>query len=180
MNTLTVNRNTLPVVEAELHLPYTHGARLMYLRVSAVDDREGFELTLGEIELPLLKDIQSLDGQRLHVRLDGEAYHDDTLGTDVIGMMNNDLSEWSCGMEGVSDGELKIDFHHLEGDMYRCVAEFAWQYEEDDEPPEEEEIVFEDEEEDANDRESEEPEDVIGSADFLVRVDEIDPHAEID
>jgi len=177
-DTLTINGVTIPVVEAELHLPLIRGTRLMYLRIKGYKESRVIELTLGEIELPLLASVDGLDRQRVHVRMNGEAYDDDTLGSDIIAMLNNDSTEWTCNMEGVGDGELRMDFRRIEGRRYRCVMEFEWvyfEYEDDDDGNEidcdragyEEPVLCETER-------------ASGRAEFSTMIDEVNPLDERD
>lgn len=123
---MTVDGVPLLIATAELHLPYSDGVRLMYLRVEGRLAGDSFDLTLGEIELPLLRAIEELDGHRIHVRFTGRTFKDDTLATDITAMLENDISPWTCSWEAAKSGELLIDFKRIEGSTYRCRVDFWW------------------------------------------------------
>lgn len=120
---LTVNNMKYAVTEAELHLPSEEGLRMMYMSVRC-GPNTGF--ALWEYELALLANIEDLHAKRIHVTHTGEAYADDTLGTDIVGAhLYTDANV--CCVEGdvYVYGDILVDFKRVEGRKYRCHAELA-------------------------------------------------------
>jgi hypothetical protein len=155
---LTIHGQTYSVYKADLHLPILDGSRYLFLTtyVGPADDDLGF--ALWEVELPLLKRLDLLDGQRIHVRPGGEGYEDDTLGTDIIGM--REISRWGIGMNYGVYGDIQIDFRRIQGREYRCVVECSLS------------------DADLEDQAPSEHFEAIGRADFTVIADEVDPYAD--
>ena len=153
-----LNGVSYAISECELHFPLDAGSRMMYLGVCTDSDIGGFGL--WEVEVPLLKSLDELDGQRIHVKPDGECYDDDTMGADMIGAYaTSDLNYWGGANQSWCYGEILVDFKCLEGRKYRVYFECTLTDSDDD------------------------PEDLTpadykyrGSADFTVEVDENNPY----
>ena len=164
-NTLTLEWQTVPLKDFELHLPKVYNQRMLYLMVDSGCELGGF--ALWEISLDLLDDINALDGKRIHVKHDGECFEDDTLGTDIIGADGiTDLNYWNTYYHKEYDnfafGDIQVDFKLIENNKYSVHIEMTLTDNLEDGP------------------EDLEPEDFgfRGSADFIVDIDEDDPYAD--
>ena len=150
------------VEKAELHLPLLETQRYMYLSVDAESELGGF--FLWEIPLPLLSSLDNLDGQRIHIKPNGESFDDDTLGADIIAAYHStDMNYWHGypDEEDYSYGEILIDFQRIEGMKYHVCINMTLTDSEEvpaDLPPE----AF----------------NVIGKAEFDVTIDQNDPYSE--
>lgn len=152
-----LDEKVYPIEKAELHLVPYDNSFMMYLGVSTDGEAGGFGL--WEVELPLLKSIEELGSQRIHVKPDGECYDDDTLGTDMVGAYaTSDLNYWGGQNESYVYGEITVDFKRIEGWTFQIHIELTLtdsNKDTEDLPPE----AF-------NHR---------GSADFIVTADDKDP-----
>lgn len=146
------------IKESRCSLPIIGDLRMLYLRVVGETNRA----CLWDVELPLLESLEDLDGQRIHVRPDGECYDDDTLGTDMVGAYStSDLNFWDSTEDSLLYGDIRVDFNQIEGRTFRVRIEMTLSDSEDDPedlPPE----AF----------------DHVGKADFVVTVDEKNPYDE--
>lgn len=149
---LSVLGTIYPVTHAELHVPALYGTRLMYLRVSTEHDG-GFGI--WEVDLSRLEGLNELDGKRIHIRWEGDAFEDDTLGTDTTGVEDTtDLNYLQADGENYGYREVLVDFTRLQSHQYRVEARF---------------VLMSEDEDPAND--------VSAMAELLVEVDEQDPFA---
>ena len=164
-NTLTLEWQTVPLKDFELHLPKVYDQRILYLMVDSNSELGGF--ALWEITLDLLDDIDSLDGKRIHLKHDGECYDDDTLGTDIIGSNDiTDLNYWNTHYHEEYDnfayGDILVDFKLIENEKYYVHIEMTLTDNLEDGPEylELEDYGFR------------------GGADFVVNIDEEDPYSD--
>lgn len=116
--TLTIGGKTYPVLRAELHVPVTEDGRYMHLFVRGGPRRDMEGFALYDVGLPLLKSVDDLDGQRIHVRPDRDTYEDDSLGTDIISM--TELNYWQADGRNYAYGEIQVDFARIRERQYRC------------------------------------------------------------
>ena len=108
------------VKRAELHFPLMDETRYIFLCVY-LEPKGGF--AAWYIEVPLLAGLDALDGPRIHIRADGFAYPDDTLGTDCIGADNwTDMNYWSIEDATYNWGELQLDFRRLDEGRFRVIV----------------------------------------------------------
>ena len=128
---LKVFNDSYSITKAELHLPVIDDARMFYMGVYAKNG--GFHL--WEFEVTGLEKVDDLDGKRLHVHSNGEAFDDDSLGTDIIGAFDTtDLNYVSVQDSAYCYGEIHVDFARIDGLTYRCHVELKLT--ESDEDPE--------------------------------------------
>ncbi|MBW7905421.1 MAG: hypothetical protein LC135_02900 [Phycisphaerae bacterium] len=105
---VSVAGQSYPIVDKELHIPLRDGSRWIFLWVTIAPEG-GFGF--WNIELPLLGELSTLPGQRIHVRRDGSTFEDDSLGTDCVGMDTmTDLNCWKVGDQYYDWIEMLIDF----------------------------------------------------------------------
>ena len=157
-NILILDRTTRLIDKLQLHIPAAGGARVMYLLADSDSDIGGF--ALWDIELACLENLDDLYGKRIHIKPNGEAYPDDTLGTDILGAMT-DGNYWSTRSDHLDDysyGDILVDFKRIKGRQYHVHVE----------------LTLTDSDEDPEDL-SPEDFDVHASADFTVTVDEENP-----
>lgn len=115
---LALNGCTYVIKSAELHLPRDGDSHWLYMLIIAEPD-DGF--ALWGVQLPLLRGLDDLHGQRLHVQWQGEVYPDDTLGTDVGGAdVMSDLNYWHGSETSYAFVEVQVDFERIDGRRYRC------------------------------------------------------------
>ncbi len=125
-NTVTLNGETYPTTFLELHLPEIRDVRHMFLKVFY---EQGCFLIWG-MELSLLKSIEDLDGQRIHLKPDGSAYEDDTLASDIfVAYDTSGANYWTddTDEEGgcYAYGDILIDFKCTEGRHFHVHVEMT-------------------------------------------------------
>lgn len=159
LGTLELLGRTHPVAKAELHLPTMDDSCWLNLLVAAEPD-ESFAVC--GVELQLVRNMDELDGKRLHVRWPFEALADDSVGADPVGAeCESDLNYWHSDDGNYIFVEVRIDFHRLAGSEFRCEVYFRLagvDVELQESEPVPEELTFE----------------ARGS--FTVTADEIDPY----
>lgn len=117
---MTVLGRIHAITEAELHVPAVYETRLLYLCVAA-EPSGGFGI--WEVDLTRLRDLDELNGKRLHIRWTGEAFEDDTLGTDNTGVDDvTDLNYLQVEGRGYGYREVQVDFTRIQGRHYRVEA----------------------------------------------------------
>lgn len=117
---MTVLEKTYPITNAKLHLPREEETRLMYLYVEAAG-HGGFRI--WRFDLTRLEGPDGLDGQRLHTRWPGEAFQDDTLGTDTTGVEDvTDLNYMQVDGENYFYTNIQVDFTRVESRQYHVEA----------------------------------------------------------
>lgn len=122
IGTLIIHGQEYPIAEVELLLPFDGETRWMYLTVGGEDPNVGFGM--WEVEFALLRELDDLDGKRMHVRPDYSTYDDDTLGTDITGMYSTtDINYLKSGEQAFSFGEVQLDFERIRGKEFRCRFE---------------------------------------------------------
>jgi hypothetical protein len=120
IGTLKLGDAVYAVRSVEMHVPEEGETRWLYLLVAAEPD-EGF--ALWGLELPLLNSLEALHGQRLHVRWGGDAFDDDTLGTDIIGVESTtDLNYWHGSQGSYAFAEVQVDFERVAEHRFRCCV----------------------------------------------------------
>ena len=128
---MIVRGETFDIDTVRLYLPEDEQGRLMYLWIGTSRD-SGFAVW-GAL-LQLADKPADLHGKRLHVRLNGYTYDDDTLGTDVIGIEDTtDLNYVRAGDEAYAYDEIQIDFERVSENEFRCRLRGTLTTEEDDE-----------------------------------------------
>lgn len=107
-------------IRAGVHIPADGESRWIYIEVEAEPE---VWFAFWGAELTLLEELDQLDGARIHVKMSGESYEDDTLGTDTIGMTEvSDLNYIRVGDECLGYDDVLIDFKRVTGREYHCVV----------------------------------------------------------
>jgi hypothetical protein len=125
MNRIVFDGMECPIQEAELHFPIMDGIRMMYMAVESSLPEAG-SFRIWGIELALLDDLDDLNGKRIHIMPNGEAFDDDTLGTDIIGVQTfTDQHYWDTAERPLQYGEIMMEFHRIRGQLCRIHGEIT-------------------------------------------------------